>query len=188
MMPLRSTLRSLFFVALLFTGAAPRVAEAQHAPAFQRRAPRPPMGWNSWDSFATTVNEAQTRAHADFIAERLKRYGWQYVVVDIQWYEPEAKGYDYRKGAKLSMDEWGRLWPAVNRFPTAANGAGFKALADYVHRRGLKFGVHLMRGIPRQAVERNTQVLGTRSRAADIADRSSTCPWNTDMYGVDMSR
>jgi alpha-galactosidase len=146
------------------------------------------MGWNSWDSFATTVTEAQTRAHADFMAARLKRYGWQYVVVDIQWYEPEAKGYDYRKGAKLVMDEWGRLWPAVNRFPTAANGAGFKALADYVHRKGLKFGVHLMRGIPRQAVEQNTPVKGTRFRAADIADRSSTCPWNTDMYGVDMSK
>ncbi|MBV8858625.1 MAG: glycoside hydrolase family 27 protein [Acidobacteria bacterium] len=185
--PSRPRLQPLLFVALLLVCAAARGVEAQ-TPTFQRWAPQPPMGWNSWDSFATTVNEAQARAQADFMAERLKRYGWQYVVVDIQWYEPEAKGYDYRKGAKLSMDEWGRLWPAVNRFPTAAGGAGFKALADYVHRRGLKFGIHLMRGIPRQAVEQNTQVLGTRFRAADIADTSSTCPWNTDMYGVDTSK
>jgi len=146
------------------------------------------MGWNSWDSFATTVTDEQTRAHADFMADRLKRYGWQYVVVDIQWYEPEAKGYDYRKDAKLEMDQWGRLWPAVNRFPSAANGIGFKALAEYIHRRGLKFGLHLMRGIPRQAVAQNTSVKGTRFRAADIADKTSTCSWNTDMYGVDMSR
>lgn len=174
---------------LLLACALPHGVEAQQsAPAFQRWAPRPPLGWNSWDSFATTVTEAQTRAHADFMAERLKRYGWQYVVVDIQWYEPAAVGYDYRKGARLTMDEWGRLWPAVNRFPTAAHGAGFKTLADYVHRQGLKFGVHLMRGIPRQAVEQNTPVKGTRFHAADIADTSSTCPWNTDMYGVDMRR
>lgn len=181
-------LRPLLFVALLLVGAAPRSAQAQGGRPFHRWAQRPPMGWNSWDSFATTVTEAQTRAHADFMAARLKRYGWQYVVVDIQWYEPEAKGYDYRKGAKLVMDEWGRLWPAVNRFPTAANGVGFKALADYVHLKGLKFGVHLMRGIPRQAVEQDTPVKGTRWRASDIADRSSTCPWNTDMYGVDMRK
>ena len=188
MRPLRSTLRALLFVVVLFAGAAPRGVEAQSAPAFHRWATKPPMGWNSWDAFATTVTEAQTRAHADFMAARLRRYGWQYVVVDIQWYEPEAKGYDYRKGAKLLMDEWGRLWPAVNRFPTAADGVGFKALSAYVHRQGLKFGVHLMRGIPRQAVEQNTPVKGTRFHAADIADKSSTCPWNTDMYGVDMSK
>lgn len=160
--------------------------EAQ--PVFHRWAQKPPMGWNSWDSFATTVTEEQTKAQADFMAQHLKRYGWQYVVVDIQWYEPEAKGYDYRKNAKLVMDQWGRLWPAVNRFPSATNEIGFKALANYVHRKGLKFGVHLMRGIPRQAVEQNTPIKGTRFRAADIADRSSTCSWNTDMYGVDMSK
>src|ERR1044072_7181985 len=165
MRPLRSTLRALLFVVVLFAGAAPRGVEAQSAPAFHRWATKPPMGWNSWDAFATTVTEAQTRAHADFMAARLRRYGWQYVVVDIQWYEPEAKGYDYRKGAKLVVDEWGRLGPAANRFPTAAGGGGFQALSAYVHRQGLKFGVHLMRGIPRQAVEQNTPVKGTRFHA-----------------------
>ena len=74
------------------------------------------------------------------------------------------------------------------KFPSAANGAGFKPLADYVHAKGLKFGIHLMRGIPRQAVEKNLPILGTNVRAADIADTSSTCTWNTDMFGVDMSK
>jgi len=146
------------------------------------------MGWNSWDCFATTVTEAQTRAHADYVAEHLKRCGWEYVVVDIQWYEPEANSFNYRKGAKLIMDEWGRLLPATNRFPSAAGNVGFKALADYVHDKGLKFGVHLLRGIPRQAVEQNIPIKGASHHAADIADTNSTCRWNTDMYGVNTSK
>ena len=157
-------------------------------PAFLRWAPKPPMGWNSWDCFATTVTEAQTKQQADFMAAKLAAFGWTYITVDIQWYEPAATGYDYRKGAPLVLDQWGRLLPAVNRFPSAANGAGFKALADYVHAKGLKFGLHLMRGIPRQAVEQNTPILGTPYHAADIADRTRVCPWNTDMYGIDMTK
>ena len=146
------------------------------------------MGWNSWDCFATTVTEAQTKAQADFMAEKMARFGWTYITVDIQWYEPAATGYDYRKGAPLILDPWGRLLPATNRFPSAANGAGFKPLADYIHGKGLKFGVHLMRGVPRQAVADNTPILGTPFHAADIADRTRVCPWNTDMFGVDMSK
>ncbi len=174
---------------LIAAGSPAFAAQADQAePAFLQWAPTPPMGWNSWDSFATTITEAQTKAQADVMAAQLARHGWQYVTVDIQWYEPNATGYDYRKGAKLSMDEWGRLLPATNRFPSAAGGVGFKALADYVHGKGLKFGVHLMRGIPRQAVEANTPVKGTPYRAADIANQNSVCEWNTDMYGVDMTK
>jgi hypothetical protein len=158
------------------------------APAFWQWAATPPMGWNSWDSFATTVTEAQTMAQADVMAAQLKQFGWEYITVDIQWYEPQATGFNYRAGAKLVLDEWGRLLPATNRFPTAANGAGFKSLADYIHRKGLKFGLHLMRGIPRQAVEQNTPIKGTPYHAADIADRRRVCPWNSDMYGVDMTK
>ncbi len=157
-------------------------------PVFLNWALKPPMGWNSWDCFATTVTEAQTKAHADFMADKLAPYGWQYVVVDIQWYEPNAKSYDYRTNAKLVMDEFGRLLPAVNRFPSAAGGAGFKALADYIHGKKLKFGVHLLRGIPRQAVDQNTPIKDTPYHAADVADKKDVCPWNGDMYGVDMTR
>ena len=164
------------------------LAPAQAAPDFLSWAPKPPMGWNSWDCFATTVTEAQARAQADFMAEKLKAFGWSYLTVDIQWYEPAATGFDYRAGAPLSMDAWGRLLPAVNRFPSAEGGAGFKALAAYVHGKGLRFGLHLMRGIPRQAVEANTPILGTAAHAADIADRTRVCPRNTDMWGVDMAK
>jgi hypothetical protein len=118
------------------------------------------------------------------MAKHLKKFGWQYVVVDIQWYEPKAKAHGYRPNAELVMDEYGRLMPATNRFPSAANGRGFKPLADYVHSLGLKFGIHVMRGIPRQAVRANTPVLGTSLRAKDVANTESTCPWIDDMYGV----
>lgn len=151
-------------------------------------APTPPMGWNSWDCFATTVTEEQTKAQADFMADKLKAHGWQYIVVDIQWYEPDAKDHAYRKDAALTMDDFGRLQPAVNRFPSAADGNGFKSLAAYVHGLGLKFGVHLMRGIPRQAVEKNLPIFGTPFHAQNIADRAHVCPWNPDMYGVDMKK
>jgi len=146
------------------------------------------MGWNSWDCFATTVTEAQTKAQADYMAEHLKSHGWEYIVVDIQWYEPRANSFNYRRNAELVTDEYGRLLPATNRFPSAVNGAGFKALADYVHGQGLKFGIHLMRGIPRQAVRENMPVKGTNFRARDIANTNSICTWNPDMFGVDMAK
>jgi alpha-galactosidase len=159
-----------------------------NAADFHTFAPSPPLGWNSWDAFGTTLNETQAKAQADAMAQKLLPHGWNIFTVDIQWYEPSAKGHDYRKDAKLAMDEFGRLLPAVEKFPSAANGAGFKPLADYVHSKGLKFGIHLMRGIPRQAVAQNTPVLGTDLRAADIAVTTSTCKWNPDMFGVDATK
>lgn len=147
-------------------------------------APTPPMGWNSWDSYGPTVTESEVKANADYMAKHLKSFGWQYIVVDIQWYEPNAKKHGYRENAELITDGYGRLLPATNRFPSSANGRGFKPLADYVHSKGLKFGIHIMRGIPRQSVRANSPVFGTRLRAKDVADEQSICPWNTDMYGV----
>jgi len=146
------------------------------------------MGWNSWDSYGTTVREENVKANADWMAEHLAKYGWKYIVVDIQWYEPNAQGHDYQPGAPLTMDEYGRLLPAVNRFPSSANSAGFKPLADYVHSKGLKFGIHIMRGIPRQAVEKNLPIKGTSYHASDIADKDNGCRWNPDMWGVDTTR
>lgn len=173
--------------ALLLAISGP-VFSQESDPEFWKWAPTPPMGWNSWDCFATAVTEQQTKRNADVMATKLKKHGWEYIVVDIQWYEPKAEGYQYRQGAELDMDEWGRLIPAVNRFPSSRGGKGFGPLADYVHSKGLKFGIHLMRGIPRQAVEQNTPIKGTEYHAKDIADTSSTCSWNSDMYGVDMSK
>jgi alpha-galactosidase len=169
-------------------GVALAAATKSVSPSHKPLAPTPPMGWNSWNSFATTITEAQALENARIMAQKLLPSGYDVFTVDIQWYEPNANGYDYRKDAELTMDEYGRLLPAPNRFPSAKNGAGFKALADQIHRMGMKFGIHVMRGIPRQAVRMNTPILGSHLRARDIADTSSTCSWNGDMYGVDMSK
>ena len=106
------------------------------------------MGWNSWDSFGTGVTEAEVKANADYMAAKLAKFGWQYIVVDIQWSEPNPQSHGYRPDTELVMDSYGRLMPAPNRFPSSADGKGFKPLADYVHSKGLKFGIHIMRGIP----------------------------------------
>ena len=151
-------------------------------------AQRPPMGWNSWNSFATTITEAQALETARIMAAKLMPFGYDVFTVDIQWYEPEAASYDYNRNPQPAMDGHGRLVPAPNRFPSSAGGQGFKPLADQAHALGLKFGVHLMRGIPRAAVKANLPVLGTSVRAADVADTSSICSWNPDMYGVDMRK
>jgi alpha-galactosidase len=161
---------------------------AQSAADFHRLAPTPPMGWNSWDSFATTIREEDVRAVAQIMAQRLLPHGYDILTIDAQWNEPGAKSFEYRKDAPLTMDAWGRLIPASNRFPSAANQAGFKPLADHIHTLGLKFGIHMMRGVPRQAARQNTPVLGTEYRAGDIADRVNVCEWNADMYGIDMTK
>ena len=151
-------------------------------------APRPPMGWNSWNSFATTITEAQALEVAHIQTERLLPYGYDVFTIDIQWYEDNATGYEYSKKPEPTMDGHGRLTPGPRRFPSSVGGRGFRPIADKVHALGLKFGVHLMRGIPRAAVAQNLPVLGTSIRAADIANTASICPWNPDMYGVDMTR
>ena len=144
-----------------------------------------PMGWNSWDCYGAAVTEDIVRKNADFMAKNLKQYGWEYVVVDIQWSAPNARSHEYDPFTELCMDEYSRLIPAENRFPSSAGGKGFAPLAEYVHSLGLKFGIHIMRGIPRQAVHRNTKIKGTDKTAREIAKTASICAWNTDMYGVD---
>ena len=148
----------------------------------------PPMGWNSYDYYDTTVTEAQVKENADYMAAHLKAFGWEYVVVDIQWYSNDAgskrEEYQYIPFGDVEMDQWGRLQPSPARFPSSAQGRGFAPLAAYVHGLGLKFGIHIMRGIPRQAAERRMPVLGTEKTADAVADPYSVCPWNPDMYGV----
>ena len=183
--------RSLFGVAamaaLTIPGAAPALAKTTKSTAHVL-APTPPMGWNSWNSFATTINEAQALETAHIMAAKLLPAGYDIFTIDIQWYEPGASSYEYSKNPQPTMDGFGRLIPAPNRFPSSADGTGFTAIAKQVHALGLRFGIHLMRGIPRLAVEKNLPVKGTPYHARDIANTDSTCPWNPDMYGVDMSK
>jgi alpha-galactosidase len=185
----RACLVALLFLSDWGWGSAAEPQRCRSSRAHWDWAQKPPMGWNSWDCFGGSVTEAQTKAHADYMAANLKQFGYEYVVVDIWWYNPDATGYSiYSVGANLTMDYYGRLIPAENRFPSAANGMGFKALADYVHAKGLKFGIHMMRGIPRNAFSRYSPIWGTNYTARDIANTSSTCRWNADMYGVDVAR
>ena len=160
----------------------------------------PPMGWNSYNCFGSAVHEDEVKANADYVATNLKQHGWQYVVVDFLW------SYDNPAGSKignpfqlrlqdgsyvpwLTMDAWGRLMPQPTKFPSAFGGKGFKPLSDYVHSLGLKFGIHVMRGIPRQAVWAKAPVMGTNGITADmVADTSSKCPWMNHMYGLNMSK
>lgn len=155
-------------------------------------APIPPMGWNSYDYYDTTVNEYEVKANADFMAKHLKKFGWEYIVVDIQWYAhnpgSQRELYQYIPFDGVEMDEYSRLLPCPKRFPSAANGKGFKPLADYIHSLGLKFGIHIMRGIPRIAAHNHCKILGSETTADKIANPSSICGWNPDMYGVDASR
>lgn len=147
----------------------------------------PPRGWNSWDSFGPAVTEAEVLSNAHFMAEHMLAFGWDTVVVDIQWYEPDARAGGYNDDADVVLDGYGRPVPALNRFPCAAQGRGFKPLADAVHGLGLKFGLHIMRGVPRRAAAASLPVLGTASTIADIADPGDPCRWNTDNWGIDWS-
>lgn len=155
-----------------------------------RAAMIPPMGWNSWDCFAAAVNEEQLLGNAEVMGKSLRPFGWEYIVCDIQWSEPNAGTgpREYIDFAKLCLDEYSRQIPAPNRFPSSANGAGFRPIAEAVHKMGLKFGIHIMRGIPRQAVHAGGKIKGTHATADQIALPSSICGWNSDMYGVDASK
>ena len=157
---------------------------------FQTWALTPPMGWNSWDCFGPTVLESEVKANADYMAQHLAEYGWEYVVVDIRWFVENDKAGGYNQTNPIYVyDEYGRYMPAVNRFPSAAGGAGFKPLADYVHEKGLKFGIHIMRGLPKIAAQKKLPVKGTDGITCDmIANNDSACTWLRDNYKVDYSK
>jgi alpha-galactosidase len=150
-------------------------------------APTPPMGWNSWDAYGEAVPEADIRASAKFMAENMKSFGWQYITVDMGWYVTNHSVGVNAENAEFSLDSSGRFIPAINTIPSAKGNAGFKPLADYIHSLGLKFGIHILRGIPRQAVKENLPIAGSSFHAADAADTSDTCPWNPFNYGLKTS-
>jgi hypothetical protein len=160
--------------ALLLSAALPVCAE--------NPAPTPPMGWSEWDSYGLTITERDFRANAAVLAG-LRHYGWQYAMLDAGWYEDDPAN-TQRSDRRYQLDGNGRLIPAVNRFPSAADGKGFRQLADWLHARGLKLGIHVMLGIPRQAVERDDLMAGSTFRAADAADTTQTCPWDREFFAV----
>lgn len=156
---------------------------------FTSWAQTPPMGWNSWDCYGPTVVESEVKAHADFMAENLKEYGWEYIVVDIRWFvgNDHAGGYN-QEDPVYWMDEYGRYLPAENRFPSSADGKGFGPLADYIHSKGLKFGIHIMRGIPKIAVEKDCPIFGSTHTASEIYNEEQLCTWLRDNFTVDSGK
>jgi hypothetical protein len=172
---------------------------------FKKWAVNPPMGWNSYDAYCGSVTESQFKSEVDVLAKRLLSSGYEYAVVDYCWFNPGPRDWDANNNWQtfdvdwpsrkypnnfdgMAMDKYGRLLPALNRFPSAANGNGFKVIGDYVHAKDMKFGIHVMRGIPRDAVKKNLPVLGTKYYAKDIASYIDTCKWNESMYGVDATK
>lgn len=177
-------IRHLFFAVLalsLFT-----VSSQVEKKSFTEWAQTPPMGWNSWDCYGPTVEEHEVKANADYMAENLKEYGWEYIVVDIRWFVENDKAGGYNQtDPRYVLDEFGRYTPAVNRFPSAKNGKGFKELANYIHNKGLKFGIHIMRGVPKVAVENKTPIKGTNGITADqIFTTKNQCKWLRDNYTI----
>lgn len=175
-----SLFRVFYFLAIFVFLFGILAVEAQ--PSAKQVAPTPPMGWNSWDAYGLTIDEAQFRDNVKVLAS-MKRYGWQYAVIDEGWYmrDPFA---EKTADQKYLYDQNGLLLPVEARFPSSARNAGFKPLADWVHSLGLKFGIHIVRGIPKVVADQNLPIAGSSFHAAEAADREATCPWNDANYGV----
>jgi hypothetical protein len=175
-----------YFSAVRWAAAATRAGGADDD-ASAVLAATPPMGWNSWDGYGLTINEEQYRANVMWMAAHLKQYGWQYAVIDQDWFvaNPTADGKTEAK--QFQLDAYGRFIPAANRFPSVTPEGGFKPLADWVHSQGMKFGLHILRGIPRVAVEKNLPIADSKFTARDAADTAENCSWAVDNYGMNTS-
>jgi alpha-galactosidase len=150
-------------------------------------APRPPMGWNSWDAYGLTITEPQFRDNVNVLGKVLKPFGWQYAVIDEGWFLKNPLDLKTPDKAIYEIDTNGRYNPVPERFPSALVGGknqGFRAIGDYVHAQGLKFGIHIVRGIPRESVKQNTPVADSQFHARDVADTSDPCPWDPTNWGV----
>jgi len=188
---MKSHLKSIILLLTLFVlvscaGKKSQPVEDNPAKHFWQYAKTPPMGWNSWDCYGPTVTESEVKANADYMAANLKQHSWEYIVVDISWFVENDKAGGYNESEPIyTMDEYGRMMPAVKKFPSAADGNGFKTLADYIHSKGLKFGIHLMRGIPVLAVKNNCPIMGPELKAGEIYSDKLQCGWLHDMYTID---
>jgi alpha-galactosidase len=150
-------------------------------------APTPPMGWNSWDSYGLRINEQQFRENVEAMATKLKPFGYTYAVIDEGWYMVNPEDRPKPDLLKYAVDENGRFVPVTERFPSAlqdGRNAGFEELAKSVHATGLKFGVHIIRGIPRESVLRNLPIEGSAFKAQDAADQNDACPWDPTSWGI----
>jgi alpha-galactosidase len=156
-MTFRHRARALFLLGLLFA-AATAGASAQHMDG--RLAPTPPMGWNSWNHFGCNVSSKLIRETADaMVASGMKDAGYRYVVIDDCW--------QVDRGAD------GRIVADPERFPE-----GMKALADYVHTKGLLFGIYTDAG-------RRTCEGRPGSYGYEEVDARTYAEWGVDYVKVD---
>ncbi|MCX5050016.1 MULTISPECIES: ricin-type beta-trefoil lectin domain protein [unclassified Streptomyces] len=171
MVPIRShrrMLRLLAATALTLSACVTASAGTTAEAAPGSPALTPPLGWNSWNSFGCGVNETQVRQAADaMVSSGMKAAGYQYVVVDDCWFNPQ------RDGA-------GNLQADPNKFPS-----GMKALGDYIHSKGLKFGIY-------EAPNERTcaQAVGnypgsTGSKGHEAQDAASFASWGVDYLKYD---
>ena len=143
--------------------------------------PSPPRGWNSYTGYSIAVTEEELLRNIDFLSEKLLPYGYDTVTVDNGWFL-SGQG----EGITIALDAYGRPEAHEHFFPH-----GLKYTIDYAHKKGVKFGIWLLRGINRRAVEENLPVEGTKYGMRDIVNLKSMCPWAVAPwwnYGVDMTR
>lgn len=166
------------------------VAQDADTATFRKWALTPPMGWNSWDCYYSSVTEKEVMQNAHYIVDNdLLKHGWEYIVVDIRWYcnHPSLGGgnYNQRGTQDYVLDPYGRYLPSPTRFPSCmVDGVnqGFKALADSLHRMGLKFGIHLMRGVPKSVVSGGYKLKGSEATPWRQVYNGTTspCTWLKD--------
>ena len=170
-------------LAVLMASSASVALAQQHV-----LAPTPPMGWNSWDSYGLTINEQQFRDNVRVEADKLKPFGWTYAVIDEGWFLRNPQDRPHPERLQYEIDANGRYIPVPNRFPSAllpsGENAGFAALGRWVHAQGLRFGIHIVRGIPRESVRRNLPIEGSSFHVGDAADTTDACPWDPTNWGV----
>ncbi len=172
-------MRTLRLLPLLLLLASTLLAQQQPS-----LAPTPPMGWNSWDSYGTTVNEQQVRENAAWMKQHLAPFGWSYIVVDMEWFVQNPTPEGNSPKAIRTLDAFGRYIPAPARFPSAAGGKGFAPLAAYVHSLGLKFGIHILQGIPRESLASNPLIEGSSFHVRDAANPAAPCAWNPGNFDL----
>jgi alpha-galactosidase len=144
---------------------------------------KPPLGWNSYSSFLGdgtkfgSANEWTLIENLEVFADKLKPFGYEYFVLDCRWFSPTADGSETR------LDKYGRSLPSEYRFPN-----GLQPIIDRAHKLGVKFGIHLVRGIPKRAVELNLPIKETSYTAKDIITIEIPHRWKGLMASVDMDK
>jgi len=180
----------LLFTFILASLSACFTYAQQDMATFRTWAMTPPMGWNSWDCYYSSVTEKEVMQNAHYLVDNdLVKHGWEYVVIDIRWYcnHPSLGGGYYNQNSTQDyvLDEHGRYLPSPTRFPSAmVNGVnkGFKAIADSLHNMGLKLGIHIMRGVPKSVVGSSYKLKGSESTpwASVYNGTTPPCTWLKD--------